>query len=345
MRHLLLASLTVSLATALVTAASPPGATAGERGWVSQGSLVDEPRVEVSEGPRPGYSQVIDNSVRDRFDAPGWERRRAGAGLYGKDYYAGGSSAEGPARYKVEVPESGLYSVYARWPARAANGDATRIGVSGASGVRWTEVDQRKDGGMWVRLGSYALEAGDSYEIRVAVGSGGGEAVADAVMVLSGEQANPEAAAGAEAPGGRTFEATASRKKGREVVRKARRHIGTPYVKSPPKACWAFHKEDCSCHTRVVFRKFGKTLPDNPPDQWKRGKRKINKKSKLRPGDLVFFDENRNGKLQPWDHVGIYSGNGYVIHASSYFGEVVESKMRYIKGFWGAKRFKKLRQN
>ncbi len=62
------------------------------------------------------------------------------------------------------------------------------------------------------------------------------------------------------------------------------------------------------------------------------------KRSNLRPGDLVFFDENRNGRLQPWDHLGIYSGNGNLIHASSYFGEVVESKMRYINGYWGARR-------
>jgi cell wall-associated NlpC family hydrolase len=67
------------------------------------------------------------------------------------------------------------------------------------------------------------------------------------------------------------------------------------------------------------------------------------KKARLRPGDLVFFDENKNGKLQPWDHVGIYSGHGNLIHASSYFGKVVESKMKYIHGYWGAKRLTKLR--
>jgi hypothetical protein len=50
-------------------------------------------------------------------------------------------------------------------------------------------------------------------------------------------------------------------------------------------------------------------------------------KSHIRPGALVFFDENRPGKLQPWDYFGIYSGNGYLIRASSYFGRVAESKM------------------
>jgi cell wall-associated NlpC family hydrolase len=112
---------------------------------------------------------------------------------------------------------------------------------------------------------------------------------------------------------------------------------GTSYVKSPPKRCKAYRKEDCSCHTKLVFKKFGRRLIDNPPDQWRRGRR-INDKADLRPGDLVFFDENKNGKLQPWDHVGIYSGNGYLIHASSYFNEVVESKMKHIHGFWGARR-------
>jgi cell wall-associated NlpC family hydrolase len=89
--------------------------------------------------------------------------------------------------------------------------------------------------------------------------------------------------------------------------------------------------EDCSCHIKKVFGTFGRRLPDNPPSQYTYG-RKI-KRSNLRPGDLVFFDENRNGKLQPWDHVGIYSGNGNLIHASSYYGRVVESKMKRIKGY------------
>jgi hypothetical protein len=41
--------------------------------------------------------------------------------------------------------------------------------------------------------------------------------------------------------------------------------------------------------------------------------------------------------------VGIYSGHGNLIHASSYFDEVVESKMKWIDGYWGAKRIKRLR--
>jgi cell wall-associated NlpC family hydrolase len=168
-----------------------------------------------------------------------------------------------------------------------------------------------------------------------------GQVVADAVIVLSGEQANPEQAESGRAAGGRVT-AARGRASGRDVVRVARRHLGTRYVASPPHRCRAYRSEDCSCHTKVVFRKFGRHLPDNPRAQWKRGKW-IRKKSNLCPGDLVFFDENRNGRLQPWDHVGIYSGHGNLIHASSYFGKVVESKMKYIRGYWGAKRLRHLR--
>jgi cell wall-associated NlpC family hydrolase len=120
----------------------------------------------------------------------------------------------------------------------------------------------------------------------------------------------------------------------KNIVRVARRHIGTPYRSSPPGRCRAFRSEDCSCTTKLVFRKFGKKLPENPAHQWRRGK-KI-KKSQLRPGDLVFFKEA--GRSRPITHVGIYSGRGNLVHASNYFNKVVESKMRYMRGYFGAKR-------
>ena len=105
--------------------------------------------------------------------------------------------------------------------------------------------------------------------------------VADAVVVLSGEQTNPDEVAGEET----AFQAEGRRGSGRDVARVARKHLGTRYVESPPQKCKAYRKEDCSCHTKVVFRRLGRSLPDNPPSQWKRGKRV--KKANLRPGDVV----------------------------------------------------------
>jgi cell wall-associated NlpC family hydrolase len=124
---------------------------------------------------------------------------------------------------------------------------------------------------------------------------------------------------------------------GRDIVRVARWHIGTHYYLSPPYPCRAYRKEDCSCHTKVVFKYFGRWLPDNPVRQYRSFGRRI-AKSNLRRGDLVFFKED--GPSYPITHVGIYSGNGNLIHASNYFHEVVESKMSYIWGYYGAKRIR-----
>jgi cell wall-associated NlpC family hydrolase len=123
---------------------------------------------------------------------------------------------------------------------------------------------------------------------------------------------------------------------GRNAVRLARTHIGTPYRPSPPGLCRAYKTEDCSCFTRLVFTRLrpNRPLPDNPIRQFRWGKGVS--RQDLRPGDLVFFKEA--GRARPITHVGIYSGRGNLIHASNYFHRVVESKMSYMRGYYGARR-------
>ncbi len=45
--------------------------------------------------------------------------------------------------------------------------------------------------------------------------------------------------------------------------------------------------------------------------------------SNLEPGDLIFWAFKENGRFKNISHVGIYSGDGYVIDASSSLGMVV----------------------
>ena len=328
-----------STSGALSPEATTPVAS-GSDGSVSEGSVSKErasaEELSIMEPPEP-YSQVVDNASTERFSGEGWDTSSGDVPAYGGDYsYREPSADAAPAHFKVEIPETGYYTVYARWPARQTNSTATRFGISTTSGIEWVQEDQQRDGGMWIRLGAFELEAGDNYSVHVSPGSQDqGQAIADAVMVVRGTQvAPPEDGAVVSSQSLRA--SGGGRANGRDIVRAARRHIGTKYVRSGPGPCTSMRAEDCSCHTKVVFRKFDRRLPDNPVKQAKFGHR-INRKSDLRPGDMVFFKEGNSNVIT---HVGFYAGGGDIVHASSYWGKVVERPMKYVDGFVFGSRLK-----
>ena len=289
-------------------------------------------------GPRPAIRRLWTTPHRDASRLPAGRRALTTHRVSAEPIYTSDDGV--PARFKVEIPATGSYSVYAWWPARASNSAAARFGVSTTSGVKWTEVDQRKDGGMWVKLGAYEMEAGDSYAIQI---SGSSEAAGDVARRRRSSAASrrPRGRHGGKIAGASV---TAARRHptGRDVVRKARRAYRHPLRDVAPGPLQVLPQGGLLLSHQGRIQEVWRSLPDDPRRQWKRGER-VKKKANLRPGDLVFFDENRNGRLQPWDHVGIYSGHRNLIHASSFFGRVVESKMKYIHGYWGAKRLKSLR--
>lgn len=78
---------------------------------------------------------------------------------------------------------------------------------------------------------------------------------------------------------------------------------------------------DCSGLTRGSWKAAGVSIPRTSQAQYSK-LRKV-KKSQLRPGDIVAFYSGRS-------HVGIYVGNGYVIHASRPGKPVAKIKMKYM---------------
>lgn len=93
-----------------------------------------------------------------------------------------------------------------------------------------------------------------------------------------------------------------------KVVSLSKSLIGTPYVyggKSPSDGGF-----DCSGLTVYVFGQVGFTLNRISTDQAKEGVYVSSGNKKA--GDLVFFSINGTGKV---DHVGIYIGNGQMIHS------------------------------
>jgi cell wall-associated NlpC family hydrolase len=84
----------------------------------------------------------------------------------------------------------------------------------------------------------------------------------------------------------------------------AKKFIGAPYVYGgrSPKGF------DCSGLVWYVYRQYGLKLPNSSKKQAAVGRKVA--RSELIPGDLVFF----KSKAQV-DHVGIYIGQGQMIHA------------------------------
>lgn len=94
---------------------------------------------------------------------------------------------------------------------------------------------------------------------------------------------------------------------------------------------------DCSGFVQQVFREFDIKLPRTAREQYTVGM-KIDR-TDLASGDLLFF-RTRAKKKYP-THVGIYLGNGKMIHASSRSRKVVISDVNhpyYVKRYVGAKR-------
>lgn len=89
------------------------------------------------------------------------------------------------------------------------------------------------------------------------------------------------------------------------LIRTAKQHIGTPYCRGG-KTSRCF---DCSGFTKYVYKTQGINLPPTAQSQY-RVAQKISARNAV-PGDLVFF-YYRSGFIY---HVGIYMGNGKVLHS------------------------------
>lgn len=123
------------------------------------------------------------------------------------------------------------------------------------------------------------------------------------------------------------------------VVDSARKYLGTPYV-------WGGTSPsgfDCSGFVQYVLAENGKSVPRTSQEQFAGGQ--AVDKSNLQAGDLVFY--NWQGGTDA-THVGIYEGNGKMIHAphpgdvvkevdfNSYGQNVYLGARRYYKGTEGA---------
>lgn len=124
--------------------------------------------------------------------------------------------------------------------------------------------------------------------------------------------------------------------KGQEVVDLAMQYLGYDYVyggKSPESGF------DCSGFVYYVYKQFGYTLYPGATNQWKTLSDEIVPEDELQPGDLVFF--SGNGDVSGMEHVGIYIGDGKMIHAANPSKGVIITSLSenyYKQRYLGAKR-------
>lgn len=111
-----------------------------------------------------------------------------------------------------------------------------------------------------------------------------------------------------------------------EAVRAAQKRLGYPY--SQPRrdsgiaydcsslVYWAYldagiNVDPVGCHTAANIAQYleeqGKQVDGG----------------ELKPGDIIFYSYEQNGRYKDISHVSIYSGNGQMVHASSTLGHVV----------------------
>lgn len=109
--------------------------------------------------------------------------------------------------------------------------------------------------------------------------------------------------------------ATLASPTGQGLVETARDYLGYPYVYGD-EGTYGF---DCSGFVRTVYARHGYSLPRTSRQQSKVGE--PIEFDALRAGDLVFFTPSPTSNRV--SHVGIATGDGSMIHASSGRGEVV----------------------
>ena len=110
-----------------------------------------------------------------------------------------------------------------------------------------------------------------------------------------------------------------------QIVKYAEKFIGVRYSYGGTTPSTGF---DCSGFTRFVYAHFGIVLPHWSGSQYGLGRRVS--RTRLRPGDLVFFDG--------LGHVGIYIGSNQFIHAPHTGTDVSIDTLSHHGSYVGARR-------
>ena len=130
---------------------------------------------------------------------------------------------------------------------------------------------------------------------------------AEAAQIQAAEAVQPTPAE-VVSPSGNTGTQTKSVQSDNGIVGAAEKYIGTPYVWGGESM--AEGGMDCSGFVYNALKDAGYKVGRTTAQGYRSGGTVVSK-TDMQPGDLVFFGKNNNAS-----HIGIYLGNGQMIHSS-----------------------------
>lgn len=113
---------------------------------------------------------------------------------------------------------------------------------------------------------------------------------------------------------------------GQQIADFAVQFVGNPYVYGGTSLT---NGADCSGFVQSVYKNFGYQLPRGATSQSNSSQGRLVSVAELQPGDLVFYDHG-TGSVE---HVGIYIGNGQIVHASNRRTGIKISSVNYSTPF------------
>ncbi len=103
-----------------------------------------------------------------------------------------------------------------------------------------------------------------------------------------------------------------------DIIATGSKYIGTPYQYGAPAG--QTNTFDCSSYVQYIYGQHNVILPRTSKDQFAQGT--WVSRSNLQKGDLVFFSTGGTGTV---DHLGVYVGDGKMLHASSSKGVMIST--------------------
>jgi RHS repeat-associated protein len=137
---------------------------------------------------------LVDNSDTHNVTAAGnWPTSTAATNKFGPDFatHAAGTGAN-RFTWKLNVPQTGSYQVFARFPTVSGAATNATYTVNHAAGSTVATVNQTQQAGTWVSLGTFAFTEGNTHSVSLS-DQAGGTVIADAVKLVRSDtgQAHP----------------------------------------------------------------------------------------------------------------------------------------------------------